>query len=117
MVEPKIISVPPGNWGATGINVAVEAASVRIEYDCADGEINQKFITDEKGNFSLSGFHTRLYPGAIRVDLLPKPQPARYQGKIAGETMRLKVTLTESGDVIGEFTLERDQTGRIRKCY
>jgi hypothetical protein len=50
---------------------------------------------DSKPNVSTSiqGFHTRLYPGAIRVDLLPKPQPARYQGKISGETMRLKVTL------------------------
>lgn len=115
--QSKPSSVSPGNWGATGVNFVVEDNGVKIEYDCATGEIAQKLLVDEQGGFSVNGIYTRRYPGALRVKFLPKPQPARYDGKISGDKLTLKVTLTETGKTLEEVVLRRDATGRIHKCY
>lgn len=115
--QAKTVSVPPGNCGATGVRLVIDGHGVTIEYDCARGEITQKLLIDEQGGFRVSGVYTRRYPGAVRVKLLPKPQPARFEGKISGNKMTLKVTLTETGETLEEVVLERDKTARLRKCY
>ncbi|HEX8737188.1 MAG TPA: hypothetical protein VF721_17785 [Pyrinomonadaceae bacterium] len=117
MNQSKMTSVPAGNWGATGINLVVADNSATIEYDCANGEIQQKLLVDEQGRFSVGGVYTRRSPGALRIKFLPKPQPARYEGVISGDKMTLKVTLTETGKTLDEVVLERNKTGFIRKCY
>ena len=108
--------VAPGNWGGAGINLTVEKDGAKIEYDCAEAEIGEKLATDKRGNFNVEGSYLRHYPGAIRTKLLPKSQPAKFEGKISGETMMLKVTLTESGEEIGNYTLERGKTAKIHRC-
>lgn len=115
--QSKPTSMSPGNWGATGVNFVVEETGVKIEYDCAAGEITQKVVLDEQGGFSADGVYTRRYPGALRVKFLPEPQPARYEGKISGDKLTLKVTLTQTGETLAEVVLQRDTTGRIHRCY
>lgn len=117
MNQAKMISVPTGNWGAAGVNFVVEDNGVKIEYDCATGEITQKLVLDAQGGFSLDGFYTRRYPGALRVKFPPKRAPARYEGKISGDKMTLKVTLTETNETLDEVVLQRNTTGTIRRCY
>jgi hypothetical protein len=117
MNQTKLVSVPESTWGANGIRLAVEETAVKIEYDCADGEIEQSLKVDEQGNFTANGVHIRQKGGPIREDSPPPRQPARYQGKISGDKMTLKVTLTENGEVIGTFTLERGKTPRMHRCY
>jgi hypothetical protein len=104
-----------GVWGGTGIGLTIGAESVKIEYDCAEAEIKQKFVTDAGGNFNLDGFYKRQ-PPMIRVDMVVKPQAANFQGVIDGSTMRLKVTLTETKQLIGEYTLKRGEDPELRKC-
>lgn len=116
MNNSNLQPVSEGNWGAAGINFVVEGTDVKIEYDCANGEIKSKLMKNENGDFQADGFHTRESFGPVRLDNLPKPQPARYEGKISGDTMTLVVTLTESKEKVGEFTLEHGKTGRLRKC-
>lgn len=115
--QSKSVSVMPGNWGATGINFVVEESGVKIQYDCASGEIPQKLLLDGQGGFSVNGVYTRLYPGALRVNLPPKRLAARYEGKISGDKMTLKVTLTETNETLEEVVLQRNVTPRIHKCY
>lgn len=116
MNQSKLIAVPPGYWGARGIGLVVEESGVKIEYDCADGEIEQKLMIDGQGKFDVSGVHIRGLPGPVRMDTPPQRQPARYEGQISGKTLTLKVTLTETKQVIGEFTLEQDKTALIVRC-
>lgn len=115
--QSKLYPVSPGNWGATGVNFVVEDNGVKIEYDCASGKIEQKLSIDERGNFSVNGIYTRRYPGALRVKFLPKSKPARYEGKISGDKLTLKVTLTETNETLEEVVLQRDTAGRIHRCY
>lgn len=113
--KPKSTIVAKGIWGGTGIGFDAGENGVQVEFDCAQGEINQKFLTDENGNFNLNGFYTYETP-VRRIDFTPKPQAASFQGRISGSTMNLKVVLTESKQLIGEYTLTRDAMPGIRKC-
>lgn len=116
MEDTELSAVKPGNWGATGISLVVEENGAKIEYDCANGEIKDKLMINENGEFEADGTHTRESFGPIREGKEPKPQPAHYEGKIAGDTMTLKAVLTDTKESIGDFTLERDKSARLRKC-
>ena len=108
--------VPVSVWGGNGIRISVEQKNVKVEYACADGEINGRLKMDERGNFKANGFHITQRPGPVRVDDEPESQPVRYEGRISGKTMTLRVTLTENKEVIGNFELERDVTPRLHRC-
>lgn len=107
----------PGAWGANGIALDVTDAGAQVEYDCASGEITEKLNLDSDGNFSVNGTHTPRAPGPIRVGFEPKPEAARYEGKISGDAMTLKVILTASGTTVGEYALKRGVTPRMHRCY
>lgn len=116
-MNTKLVAVPASVWGADGIILNVEENGVTIQYECADGQIEQSLMMNEQGNFEANGIHSPQRGGPIRVDAKLARQPARYEGKISGDTMTLKVTLTETKEVIGEFTLERGKTPRMTRCY
>jgi len=116
MVQTKKTKVAPGNWGGIGIGLNVEPTAVTIEFDCATAEITRNLMIDKAGNFSTDGVYIRRTPGALRIKFPPKRTPARFEGKIAGKTMTLKITLTETGEKIGDFTLQRGKAPTIRRC-
>ena len=116
--KKQLAAVPTGNWGANGVNFAVEENGVKIEFDCAEGEIKQKLLVDGQGRFSLIGIYTALVGGAARIDESVKPQAARFEGQISGDRLMLKVVLTENNpQTIEEMILERGRMGKIRRCY
>lgn len=116
MLQTKKTKVAPGNWGGSGIGLDIEETTVVLEFDCATAEIPGNLMIDKAGNFSTSGVYTRRMPGALRIKLLPKPAAARFEGKISGKTMTLKITLTESDEKVGDYTLQRGKTRTIRRC-
>ena len=116
MNQSKTTKVTPENWGATGIAVVVEENGVKIEFDCAVGEIKEKLTVNENGEFNADGTFTKESFGPIRVDNPPKSQPARYEGKISGDKMTLNVRLIDKKEKIGDFTLERGKFARLYKC-
>ncbi len=117
MNQTKLVSVPESTWGANGIRLAIEENAAIIEYDCADGIIEETLKVDKQGNFTANGVHIRQKGGPIREDSPPPRQPANYQGRISGDKMTLKVTLSKTGEVIGEFILQRGKTPRMHRCY
>lgn len=116
MNQPKLLPIAPGVWGTAGIVLTVEENVVKIQYPCADGEIKGRLTTDEQGYFSVVGVHLQRSGGPLRVGFEPQPQPARFEGKILGETMTLRVTLVENETLIGEFTLEQGKITRLHRC-
>lgn len=105
-----------GTWGGTHIRMEVRADGADIEYDCAHGTINAPLNTDAAGRFSLEGTHTREGPGPIRVGKLPTSFRARYAGSVREKEMTLTVTLADSSQSVGTFTLRHGSEGFIRKC-
>ena len=114
--QTKLYPVTPGNWGGSGIGVTIEKKAVKIQYDCAEGELRGPLKTDKAGNFKVEGLHTRHAFGPIRLNNLPKAEPALFEGKITGKVMKFKVTLIKTNEIVGEFTLERGKTGRLHRC-
>lgn len=105
-----------GEWGGEHIGVQINEDSAEIEFDCANGKIDQRIILDKNNKFDLTGTYTVEHSGPIRVDKPLPANPARYTGSINDKTMTLTVTLIETKEVIGTFTLTHGTRARVMKC-
>ncbi|MBK7393174.1 MAG: hypothetical protein IPI64_07715 [Chloracidobacterium sp.] len=114
--QPKLYKVAAGRWGAVGAEMVVDKSSVQLTFDCANGEIPLTLKKDKKGNFKVEGTYTRRGFGPIRINNPPIAQPVIYEGKVTGKSMKFKITVIATGDVIGEFTVTRGQDAKIRGC-
>ena len=95
--------------------MSVGADSTTIQFDCADGEVPGKIYLREDGTFSADGTFARRHPGPTRPNE-PPPAAARYTGKLSGNKMTLKITLTADGSDAGEYMLEQGRSGRVVRC-
>ena len=108
-------TVPPGVWGAQHVNLDVSATGARIEYDCAHGTIDGPLSLDSANRFDARGTHVREQPGPVPENE-PPGVPARYTGRLEGDSLTITVTLTDSHEEVGTFTLKRNSSGVLRKC-
>lgn len=115
--QTRLYPIAPSNWGGQSVSLTVERNSVKIEFDCAEAKIPQQLETDKKGNFSVNGTFTRHSPGPTRRDSPPQAEPARFEGKITGKSMKLKVTLVKTNEMLGEFSTERGKEPSLTRCY
>ena len=112
----KMQKIPAGTWGGLHLRMEVVDGSATIEYDCANGEIKGPLLVDRRGRFSLSGTHTPEHAGPVRRDEQPNTRPARYTGWTDGKKMTLTLTLTDTKETVGTYTLVYGQQGRVFKC-
>lgn len=105
-----------GTWGGDHIRMEVTERGAAIDYDCAHGSIDKRMTLDDDGNFDLAGFHVREHHGPIRVGRELASLPARYTGRVEGQTMTLNVTLADTKQSVGTYTLVYGRTPRIVKC-
>ena len=105
-----------GRWGGLHISLELTAEGGTIEYDCAYGMIDGPVVPDREGRFEAAGTHTAERGGPVREGEEKQRRPARYRGKVSGKTLTLTVTLTDSNEEIGTFTLTRGAVPRLMKC-
>jgi hypothetical protein len=105
-----------GTWGGEHVRITIGATSAILVYDCAHGTIDQAFVVDPAGRFDLVGTHVPESPGPVREDKPPVAHPARYAGSTDGKTLTFSITLTDSGQSFGPFTLSLGAPGRLFKC-
>ncbi len=113
----KVASARIGMWGGAHVALSVGEDGARIEYDCANGTIEQPIHLDRHGRFDVRGTHERQAGGPVRIDAPTQSQPARYVGRIVGTRMTLNVTLVKSGESVGTFTLKHGVEPRLFRCY
>jgi len=88
---------PIGVWGGDHVRVEVSDVEVRVTGLCFEGLIERTLQLDATGSFDLAGqIFTFIGPAAV-------PRPAKYSGSIAGNVMKLVITLNDSS--LGPFTL------------
>jgi hypothetical protein len=109
-------TVVTGAWGGQHIGLTATSDSAQIEYDCAAGSIQGPIVLDANGRFGAIGTHTIGHGGPVRVDELPDVHPARYDGRVQGNTMELRVVLTDRNQEIGTFRLERNAQPMVMRC-
>ena len=105
-----------GNWGGAHAGLEITAEGARIEYDCAHGTIDGPIVPDRAGRFAAAGIHTAEHGGPVREGEEGTGRPARYRGRVTGKRLTLAVTLTDTGEDLGTFTLTRDAPPRLTKC-
>jgi hypothetical protein len=98
------------------VRLDVTSAGARLEYDCAEGVIEEPLRPDAGGRFTATGTHTPGHGGPIRVGEILPAFRARYEGHVDGERMSLIVTLTETGTTLGSFQLRRGDSGVLVRC-
>jgi len=105
-----------GPWGGSHVSMQVTSTGARLEYDCANGVIDEPLRPDAEGRFTATGIHTPGHGGPIREgEILPAVR-AQYDGHVKGEQMNLLVTLTETGMTLGSFELRRGSSGLLMRC-
>lgn len=107
--------VPAGMWGGDHALLSVNVASAAIEFDCAHGTL-QTPIALTHGDFDVAGEFIQEHGGPIREGEQVVRQPARYRGTIDKQMMTLRVTLTDTPQDIGTFSLTFGASGRVFKC-
>ncbi|MFN2397557.1 MAG: hypothetical protein ABR543_02770 [Gemmatimonadaceae bacterium] len=105
-----------GEWGGAHIGLIASDTGAVIEYDCAHGSISEAIRVDADGRFEVRGVHVREHGGPIREGETLPGFPARYSGRVEGRRMRLTVILTETGEKVGTFDLERGAPAQVLKC-
>lgn len=108
--------VAAGPWGGTHIALEVTDKGGQVEYDCAHGTLDEPLVLDSRGRFDVHGSHTPEHGGPIRDGEPSLSRPAHYSGRVDDDRMTLTVTLTDTGEPIGSFTLTRGEAGRVLKC-
>jgi hypothetical protein len=113
---PDIPEVVSGEWGGVHLGLVTTAAGADLEYDCAEGRITGAVRPDANGRFAAVGVHFPGHGGPIRIDETRESRPARYDGTVRGDTMIITVTLTDSNEVLGSFTLIHGASPHVFKC-
>jgi hypothetical protein len=106
----------PGLWGGEHVRFEVTDAGASAEHDCAHARIDGPIVLDSEGRFDAKADYVVERGGPVRRDQPPANRPARYSGRVSGDTLTLKITLTDTDEDAGEFTLTRGSEGRIMKC-
>jgi len=101
-------------WGGEHIRLAITVSGGTVEYDCAEGEILEP-IRLVDGRFSALGLHYMGIGGPIGVDRV-HPRPARYEGSVKGDLMNMTVTLTDTQEKVGTYSLTRGESAHVIKC-
>lgn len=94
----------------------VDANGAQLDFDCAHATINQPLKLDANGNFDAAGLYVRERGGPVRSDDDQSGQPARFKGRLAGNSLTLTIALEGAAESIGPFTLEFGKYARVFKC-
>jgi|SRR5918911_808350 hypothetical protein len=105
-----------GVWGGDHVRMEVGEGGVALEFDCASGEIEKPVALDGGGRFDVSGKYSVQHGGPVRRDEEANARPARYTGRVRGDTLTLKVTLADPAEDAGTYTLTRGSDGHVVKC-
>jgi hypothetical protein len=88
-----------------------------IEYDCAQGTIEQKITLDRVGRFNVSGTQVPEHGGGpMRQGDRADGYPVWFAGQVNGRTMKFSVRKRASITLIGKFTLVHGVEAKLRKC-
>jgi hypothetical protein len=106
-----------GEWGGKHVRMEVSEGGAMLAFDCAKGSIARPVTLDAEGRFSTEGEFVRQGFGPHNEDVAPKSQRAVYSGVVRDHSMTLIITLAETKEEVGAFTLTRGSRGRLWKRH
>ena len=115
-LDPGVPTLVTGDWGGPHLGLVATISGATLEYDCAEGRIAGPIRPDDGGRFLVTGEHFPGHGGPIRIGDPVERLPASYLGTVRGNTMTVTVTLTDSNQTLGTFTLVRGASPHVFKC-
>jgi hypothetical protein len=104
-----------GAWGGLHVLLTLSADGGRIDYDCAQGTIDEPLRPDSHGNFHVRGHYTQHQGGPARVaDEPPAAKLATYDGTVSGDRMQLRLSI--DGESLGSYALQRGADPQMVNC-
>src|SRR5258708_3054678 len=80
-----------GVWGGDHIRADVTAGGAQIEFDCAQGAIEQAIVLNSKGDFDVPGKYAPEHGGPVRRDEESKAISVHYVGTMRGSELSLTI--------------------------
>jgi hypothetical protein len=102
-----------GTWGGDHVRLDVSASGAQAEFDCAHATIGDPIALDASGHFVANG---QLVTEGGPTGRTENARPARFAGSVTGDQLTLNVTLTDSNEDVGTFTLTFGRPANLRKC-
>ena len=93
-----------GSWGGTEVSLELSRSGGTLTYLCGAGTIDS-WTLESDGRFAGTGLH--YFGGGPVPPRGRPPHPARYAGRVAGDRLTLTVRLTDIGQMLGPYRLER----------
>jgi hypothetical protein len=94
-----------GDWGGSDASLSLSRTGGVLSYACGTGTMDATWTVSRDGRLTGTGQH--FFGGGPVPSEGRAPHPARYAGRIEGDTMVLAVTLTDLGQTLGPFRLLR----------
>ena len=113
--SPADVVVKIGQWGGQHIEMTVADSQTTIEFDCGKATVSGRMTVNSSGGFEVAGQYFPAAPGPTKKDE-PPPRPLRLSGTVREDSMQMQVVLTDTEDVIGEFSLGLGAAARLIKC-
>jgi hypothetical protein len=120
LAMPHVTTATPpgalaGTFGGDRVNATFTANGARLDFDCAVAEIDGAVLPDGDGRFVARGRYLADHPGPIAGDVAPQAVAAVFEGRIAGDTLRLELKV--SGEPAPRLlTLVRGQRVKLVRC-
>lgn len=114
--RPGETRVPPGAWGGDHVALTVTDAGGHVEFDCAHGDLTEPLSVDNTGRWAVKGTYARERGGPVRQGDEQTSRPARYSGRLEGDSLQLTVALADTSETVGTFALKRGAAGNVHKC-
>jgi hypothetical protein len=115
-LSPDDGRVPAGTWGGEHVALTVTDAGAHAEFDCASADITQPLTVDRGGRVAVEGVYVREHGGPVRLGEEPDRPRALFSGRLDGKILTIDITLIESKEIIGHFTVTLGSQPRVRKC-
>jgi hypothetical protein len=101
-----------GTWGGDNAGMIVTGTDVHVHIGCTLGDAVGPINPDATGRFQASGtYNVDAYPIDRGIT-----HPSTFTGQIVGQTMTLKVTLTDTGQMLGPVTLTYGKEPKMGPC-
>jgi len=104
-----------GTYGGDRVNATFTANGARLDFDCAVAEIDGAVLPDGEGRFVARGRYLADHSGPIAGDAAPRAAAAVFEGRIAGDTLRLELKV--NGETAPQvLTLVRGMRVKLVRC-
>ena len=106
------ISDIAGTWGGENAGLIATDSSAHVHIGCTLGETRGPIRVDADGRFEVEGtYNVDAYPVDRGIT-----HPARFSGRVVGNSMTLSVALTDTARVLGPVTLVYGKEPRMGVC-